>query len=170
MSISSIWDTRTLNALPKTFSEALVAFEHDIGMVHQPNATRSIEWLQENGRCVDHITPGNSTIEGAGHGGFAKRDLPEGTIITGSPLHHIPMQDGFIPMYKAFYSDPESDKKSKSEITGYQLLMNYCFGHADSTLLLCPCKYKATDSKFIQFWVYRKRNISCSLAFASFCR
>jgi hypothetical protein len=139
--IQSIWDTRTLNALPKTYEEALVAREHDIGMTHQPNATRSIEWLAENGKCVDHISPGQSTIEGAGHGAFTKRDLPKGTIITGSPLHHLPMKESFMPMHRTFYYDENAGAESKADIIGYQLLMNYCFGHSETSLLLCPCKY-----------------------------
>src|SRR6056300_1675583 len=47
VSIRSIWDSRTLNALPTTFEEAMVAYEQDIGMVYQPNATRSIKWLEK---------------------------------------------------------------------------------------------------------------------------
>eukprot|EP00980_Cylindrotheca_fusiformis_P003665 scaffold818_cov136-Cylindrotheca_fusiformis.AAC.31 len=138
--IQSIWNTRTLNALPKSFEEALIAREHDIGMTHQPNATRTLEWLAEHGKCVDHISHGKSTIEGAGHGAFAKRDLPEGTIITGSPLHHIPFKESFMPMHQAFHHDETADTKEKEDVVGYQLLMNYCFGHLESSLLLCPCK------------------------------
>mmetsp|Transcript_27707 Transcript_27707/g.67443 ORF Transcript_27707/g.67443 Transcript_27707/m.67443 type:complete len:601 (+) Transcript_27707:158-1960(+) len=138
VSIRSIWNSRTLNALPATFDEAIVAFEHDIGMVYQPNATRSIKWLENNGKCVDHIKPGQSTIEGAGHGAFATRDLPKGTIITGSPLHHLPVKEEFMPMFRAFHNEEDVDEKLKSEVAGQQVLLNYCFGHPQSTLLLCP--------------------------------
>lgn len=140
VSIRSIWDSRTLNALPTTFEEATIAYEEDIGMVYQPNATRSIKWLEQNGKCVDHIKPGESTMEGAGHGAFTTRDLPKGTIITGSPLHHLPMKEKFMPMFRAFQKDNDADEKLKSEVAGQQVLLNYCFGHPESTLLLCPCK------------------------------
>ena len=70
-----IWDTRTINALPKTFSDALIAMKYDIGTTYQPNATRSLDWLQRFGKCIDHIVPGISKLPGAGHGAFAKRNL-----------------------------------------------------------------------------------------------
>lgn len=150
--IRDIWDTRLLNALPTTYKEALIANEHDIGTVHQPNATRTIGWLKENGKCVDHITPGQSTIDGAGHGAFAKRNLPMGTIITGSPLHHIPIKESFIPMYNMVGdNDDVNSNRKKGEKVGSQLLLNYCFGHSETSLLLCPCKYKVTVFTFLMF-------------------
>eukprot|EP00980_Cylindrotheca_fusiformis_P003683 scaffold818_cov136-Cylindrotheca_fusiformis.AAC.49 len=139
--IKQIWNSRTVNALPATFEEARIAKEHDIGMVFQPNSTRSVEWLQKNGRCIDNIYPGVSTIEGAGHGAFAKRDIPKDSTITGSPLHHIPFKNDFMPMYRT-EKRPGGVFVDKSEITGQQVVMNYCFGHPESSLLLCPCKFR----------------------------
>lgn len=133
------WDSAPLNALPKTVEEATLAFYEDLEMVHQLNATRSIKWLEENGKCIDHIIPKQSTIEGAGRGAFAKRDLPKGTIITGLPLHHIPMKDNFIPLFRTLRDD-NPDEEARREAAGKQLQLNYCFGHNESTLLLCPCK------------------------------
>jgi hypothetical protein len=138
--IKSIWNTRTVNALPETFEEALVAQEYDIGMVYQPNATRSIEWLEENGKCIDHIYPGQSTIDGAGHGAFAKRDLLKGTIISGSPLLHVPFNNAFMPMYR-IHTHEETVYVDTREVVSQQLILNYCFGHSETPLLLCPCKY-----------------------------
>ena len=138
--IRNLWNTRLVNALPETYKEALVAQDHDIGTIHQPNATRSIQWLKENGKCVDHITPGKSTIEGAGNGAFAKRNLQEGSIITGSPLHHIPFRETMIPMYKLNDGDGSLSFHNMTDKTGSQILLNYCFGHSQSSLLLCPCK------------------------------
>merc|ERR1712176_1041473 len=39
----------------------------------------SLEFLQKEGKCQDHIVPGISTIPHAGRGAFAARDLPKGT-------------------------------------------------------------------------------------------
>jgi hypothetical protein len=64
-----------LNALPGTNEGALLAIEHDIGMTLQSNATRSHDWLSINGNCIDNIKPEPSTIDGAGHGVFAKRNF-----------------------------------------------------------------------------------------------
>jgi hypothetical protein len=64
----SIWDSRTLNALHDFSWEDIERSvkANDMGILFQPNATRSIEWLDANGRCIDHIVPKLSTIEGAG--------------------------------------------------------------------------------------------------------
>ena len=137
--IQRVWDSGTLNAMPKTIAEANIAFREDIEMVYQPNATRPIDWLKENGKCVDHIITKESTLEGAGQGAFASRNLPKGTVITGSPLHHIPMQDEFIPLFRTVRNDNPAVEPLQEH--GKQLQLNYCFGHTASTLLLCPCKY-----------------------------
>ena len=137
--MKEIWRSRTLNALPKSFGEAIIASREDIGMVHQPNATRSLNWLMANGKCIDNIVPAISTIDGAGHGAFASRNLRKGTIITGSPLHHIPFKNNFIPMYRIVNRGQKQYLDNRT-VAGNQLLLNYCFGHPQTTLLLCPCK------------------------------
>ena len=86
--IKEIWNSRALNALSKSFGEASIAYQEDIGTIHQPIATRSLEWLEENGKSVDHIVPRKSTIIGAGHGA------------SGSPLHYIAFKDDYTPMYR----------------------------------------------------------------------
>ena len=63
-----IWDSRTLNGIHdftwEDFEEAIEV--DDVGFLLQRNASRSIEWLNENGKCIDHIVPKRSTINGAG--------------------------------------------------------------------------------------------------------
>jgi hypothetical protein len=134
--LRNLWNSRTLNAIPSTYDEVLVALEHDIGMTHQPNATRSLEWLQEHGKCVDHIVPQQSTLPDAGRGAFAKRDLPKGTIISGSPLHHLPYGQEAVEMFD-FFKD-KNNQWVKAHKIGKQVLLNYCMGHRDSSVLLCP--------------------------------
>jgi len=46
---------------------------------------RSIDWLEKNGMCIDHIREGTSLIEGAGRGAFARRSLPKGSIVMPAP-------------------------------------------------------------------------------------
>jgi hypothetical protein len=138
--LKGIWDSRTMNALPNSWNDGIRAINaDDMGVLEQPRATRSVDWLQETGKCIDHILPGNSTIEGAGHGAFAKRNLPAGTIITGTPLHHVPNRRVFniYDVEDGERKDGEFDLPSDSVI-GQQVMLNYCFGHAESTLLLCP--------------------------------
>ena len=137
LQLRKIWgNSRVLNALPATLEESKIAFQTDIASLHQPDATRPLEWLRRNGKCMDHIVPGRSTIEDAGHGAFAKRFLPEGTIITGSPLHHL--FRSFTDMYKVKENEQGERERIPSRRSGRQLLLNYCFGHPETTLLLCP--------------------------------
>jgi SET domain len=139
------WESRTLNALPKNVDDAKKAGDAgDISVVHQPGATRDLQWLAQNGKCIDHIRSGRSTLRQAGHGAFAKRNLPAGTVITASPLHHIPDYT-FMNMYNFTQQTGEDGNVKKSrwyrlvdEVEQQQVLYNYCFGHAESTMLLCP--------------------------------
>jgi hypothetical protein len=94
------WESRRLNALPPTLTDARQAVDAgDMAVLHQPAATRSLEWLAQHGRCIDHIRPGSSTLPQAGRGAFSVRDLPAGTVVTTSPLHHVP-NESFMNMYK----------------------------------------------------------------------
>jgi hypothetical protein len=165
LGIRSIWNSRRINALPDNWEGAQMAFQYDIGETHQANATRSVKWLEENGKCVDHIYPGQSTIEGAGHGAFSKRYLPEGTVITGSPLLHIPEKDEFMPQYH--FDDKEDNFHREKIVFGHQLMMNYCFGHTETTLMLCPCEQSMMLLLFFLFFhnVIISDNIFCSSAF-----
>jgi len=131
--------SRVLNALPDDYADAKRAveeFEGDLTELHQPAATHSLEFLYEKGKCFDHITSGRSTVDGAGLGAFATRNLPKDTVVTASPLHHI--SKSFPVMYK-FRKDPATGRAVKTnEIAGYQLMMNYCYSHSNSSFLFCP--------------------------------
>lgn len=93
------------------------------------------------------------------HGAFAKRDLPEGTVITGTPLLHFPDRnianmydmemimapsDPTQPMYGTIERDSgvlegvPLYRRMLDTVVGQQLFVNYCFGHDESTILLCP--------------------------------
>ena len=92
-----------------------------------PHSQREVEWLEQNGLCVDQLTPQQSNIPHAGNGAFSKQVFHKGDRVAPLPLLLIPDQN---ILTKVFHP-PES----KSTV---QLLMNYCFGHGQSTLLLCP--------------------------------
>ena len=147
LEIRDVWkDTsRTLNALPANMDELSIALEKDIGETYQSGATRSLEWLQEHGTCIDHIVHRESTIPGAGEGGFAKRDLPKGTVITGSPLIIIPNESLFD--MRNFTLDEKMGIWIPSATFTRQIIFNYCLGHEDSTMLLFP--YGSVGTHFI---------------------
>mmetsp|Transcript_37958 Transcript_37958/g.92400 ORF Transcript_37958/g.92400 Transcript_37958/m.92400 type:complete len:765 (-) Transcript_37958:102-2396(-) len=141
--MKDIWDSRQLNAIHDySWEDMLVAADaHDMGLLIQRNSTRSIEWLNENGKCIDHIVQGQSTIDGAGQGAFAKRFLPKGTIITGTPLLHNPNGDQFIVYNQYPHTTPDGEPVNRrmiDSIRGKQLMYNYCWGHPESSILLCP--------------------------------
>ena len=142
-----VWTrSRTLHALPQNYQDALQATQNSISSLHQPNATRSIQWLRQHGTCVDHIVPKISTIPNAGEGAFAQRDLPKDTIITSSPLHHVP-NASFFNMYGKKGMRLEGTNgttelleviRDPEEVIGKQIIYNYCFSHRLTTLMLCP--------------------------------
>jgi hypothetical protein len=94
-------------------------------------SVRSMEWLQKHGKCQDHLKPGLSTIPHAGRGAFASRDLPTGTIVGYAPLIHIGEAGKDLLQYT--YDTSFNGKYTKPE-----LIINYSFAHANSTLLLTP--------------------------------
>jgi hypothetical protein len=137
LEVRNTWNrARTLNALPGSLREVETALTSNITHLYQPNATRSLEWLQQHGKCIDHIVPKPSTIEGAGEGAFAKRDLPKGTLITGSPVLAMP-DPTFLDMFDFEY-DEATKALIKTPWRTKQVLVNYCLGHKDSSIFLFP--------------------------------
>lgn len=79
--------------------------------------------------CVDsNVRIDVSTIAGAGRGLFAKRNVPRDEVIISTPL---------IPIHKNEMDVPPSED-NKGDIPQKQLLLNYCYGHPRSDLLLLP--------------------------------
>ena len=89
---------------------------------------RSLEWLQEHGKCQDHIRPGDSTIPHAGKGAFASRRLPKGTVVGYAPLIHIGPKAR--QLWQVQYPD---DGHFQTD-----LIINYSFEHPNSTLTFTP--------------------------------
>lgn len=94
---------------------------------------RTPEWLREKGYCQDHIKPDISTIPQAGRGAFATRNLPKGTVVGYSPLIHMGEQGREIILVQ--YKKPSDKRKRMKQ---YDLILNYSFGHPNSTVLLTP--------------------------------
>ena len=82
-------NTRLANALPKSWEDAKIAKEKGSPEISVPNKVRSIEWLKENGMCLDNIVARKSRIVQAGHGAFATRRIQKGGIISPVPLVQI---------------------------------------------------------------------------------
>lgn len=145
--VTALWDlihalpykSRTMYALPTTLSQV----DHVMATGGTKNqyyneSIRDLDWLQKYGRCMDNMKDGISTIPSAGRGAFANRFIPKGSVVAPAPLIHIGDRN-FLTMYEAL---PENEKgkihRDPSRPYHYQLLLNYCFGHRESSLLLCP--------------------------------
>jgi hypothetical protein len=97
-------------------------------------STRTVEWLEEHGSCADNLRQELSTIRQAGHGALSNRKLARGSVVAQMPLIHIADKRVF-EMYE--FSDIHTFQ-TKHVLMGHQLQVNYCLGHPQSTLLLCP--------------------------------
>jgi hypothetical protein len=106
--------------------------------LRRSQATRNQSWLEQHGVCVDHLREGPSKLPHAGRGAFSTRFLPNGTIVAPLPMIHI-TNDRYFNMY-ALTTDDKGRKviELPKRVVGKQLLLNYCYGHPNSTMLLCP--------------------------------
>jgi len=80
---------------------------------------RSLDWLLDNGICLDNIEQKESPTKG--RGAFATRPIKKGTVVAPLPIEII----------------GRSSLKMQDQGT-HQLLLNYCFGNSKSSLLLFP--------------------------------
>jgi hypothetical protein len=96
-----------------------------------PHLVVPMAWLNKYGQCYDGIPNtlewATSKITGAGMGVIAKRYIAQDSWILPMPLLHLPdgisILQGHASKQQGLVADP---------------LFNYCFGHEESTLLLCP--------------------------------
>jgi hypothetical protein len=109
-----------------------------------PRVKRNVDWLKTEGMCMDHLVAGPSSMEHAGRGAFARRNLSTGTSIAPIPLIHIP-DKAVMEMYELDVdgghrstSSSSSQQEEEEVIIHQQLLLNYCYGHVESSILLCP--------------------------------
>lgn len=87
----------------------------------EQNAALPETYLRREGLCLDHIRPGISAIPHAGRGAFAARSIQKGKVIAPAPL---------LPILSRKSMESNRGKK--------QLLLNYMFGHKNSSLLFFP--------------------------------
>lgn len=125
-----ITSTRVRNALPENVTDVIRSAHIGSELFSVPNAQRSLEWLEENGRCLDKIEVGPSRIPEAGRGAIARTSMKKGDIVTTSPM--LPFNRKFLHLRDRVEGSEEIS------IVSEQLILNYCFGHAQSDVLLLP--------------------------------
>lgn len=126
-------NVRLTSALPKTLGDIPRVLEIGAAEYSIPNRVRSIEWLEKNGKCLDNIRPAHSKNWEAGQGAFATRTIHKGDVV--APVPVVQMHRKHM---EVFDTDDADDPESPVRWEGLQLIMNYCFGHNESNLLLFP--------------------------------
>jgi len=112
-------------------------FDSNLTAARIEDSRRSLDWLREHGTCGDHIVAGKSTIPQAGHGAFAARHLPVDTVVAQLPMIHVTNRSR-LDMYHLKVVNGTWVADESKGVVGQQLLLNYCYGHGESSLLLCP--------------------------------
>lgn len=144
--LRNVWDkTRTMFALPgknsTTINELIQLMDFGGTRFQDYNRTvKNQEWMNEHGQCMDNIRDGISKIPGAGRGAFANRFIPEGGIVAPAPIIHLPNRSS-MTIYDHMITPEGKWERNVDSPSHHQLLLNYCFGHRDSSLLLCPYGY-----------------------------
>jgi len=127
------YETKNANALPLSFEDMQTAQIIGSAETRLPYSVRTLEWLNEHARCMDNIRPGNSTIRQAGRGAFATRHIWKGGLVAPGPVLHIANKTALN-----LYGIREDGERDADNVVGKQLILNYCFGHKRSTVILCP--------------------------------
>jgi hypothetical protein len=107
--------------------QRLVPTEHAPAMGR--GQQHDVAWLRQHGRCLDNIVMGRSRVPHAGRGAFATRDLDAGAIVSPIPALVIPKRQALDLVRK---------RKDGTVVQTKQLLLNYCLGHTNSSVLLYP--------------------------------
>jgi len=116
-------------AIPSKLEEAKKVSDVGTARITVPNVIRSELWLQENGICLDNIREEKSDVLQAGRGAFATRLIQQDQVIAPLPLIHVTKER--LKMY-----DEKED--GSFEYATDQLLLNYCYGHTNSSLCFFP--------------------------------
>ena len=138
-------NAKTIRSLIPENTRKLKAVQEAGGsfMYRYMEMVRSPKWLQENGFCMDTLRTAPSTIPDAGRGAFSTKTFRKGDTIAITPMLHI-ADKSLLNMYpiKSFTNSQDGnvyvDYDRSEGMIGKQLLLNYCFGHPESSMLLFP--------------------------------
>jgi hypothetical protein len=95
---------------------------------------RTPTWVKQNGICLENLVPKPSTISDAGNGGFAQYGVKKGEIVVPAPVFHVTNKEA-MEIYEAGVNAAEDPDRYR---IGTQVMLNYCFGHPESSMLMCP--------------------------------
>ena len=98
---------------------------------------RPVSWLRDHGMCLDGLVPGKATAADAGRGAFASRSFSKGEVVAPVPVAQIPGGRAALRTVRARSGGGGGGSRDIVE-RGTQLLLNYCYGHPRSSVLLFP--------------------------------
>ena len=133
--------SRILNAMPLKFQWIEGTLKEGMNYAHYNRSIRSLDWLHDHGSCSDNVRVGTSTVPHAGRGAFLVRPVRAGETILPMPLIHVGNRSWMDMRYSGKdILERENAKTTTPEpsIVHQQMLLNYCFGHAETDILLCP--------------------------------
>jgi hypothetical protein len=115
---------------------------------------RSVAWIERQGICLDNLKVGPSTIPEAGRGAFAARNLSKDEIIAPIPVGQI-IDRRSLEIVKVREGIQHGEDVMERS---HQILLNYCIGHAFSSLLLLP--YVSSIVPVHSFCILRRFHIT----------
>lgn len=125
-------DRRLRAAFPDNVEDVPDAIAIGTARFSARSSLQSVEFLQENGACLDNIIVGTSTIPQAGQGAFASRTIRKGTTITTAPVITLEREQLLL------WDTIDDGNETHFNHVGHQLLLNYCYGHEESSLIFFP--------------------------------
>ncbi|KAL3804966.1 hypothetical protein ACHAWO_012539 [Cyclotella atomus] len=120
-------------AFPKHVSDIPYILQHGAAAYSMKDNKRTVEWIEENGMCVDTLVAAKSTIPQAGNGAFAKRAVSKDDIIVTTPVITMTLNQ-----LKLREQVTGSDWNEYVIHGGFQQILNYCYGAGESTLVFFP--------------------------------
>jgi hypothetical protein len=119
------------------------ALQHQTTKEEVKRIGKPVDWLKQNGICLDTLSVAPTTLPGVGRGAFTKRAVDKGEVVASTPIVHLDRSELEIVEQSTELDEkiPGAHKygiQYTDKITGKQLLPNYCFGDPDSNLLLLP--------------------------------
>jgi hypothetical protein len=113
--------------VPTTVEEAARAVRHKrrVAGLTLESHRRSLDWLNEHGACLDHLEAQHSTVVPHQMGAVLRSD--RGVIREGQVVAPVPV-----------VAVARSHMRLNGTTEHRQLILNYCYGHADSSVLLFP--------------------------------
>jgi hypothetical protein len=108
----------------------LLQMTHVVDGDSKPILSRSVDWLRQNAYCLDNLRPlrRSRLHPQAGRSVIAARYMPKGSLVAPVPV---------LPIHRQALSLTRP-KLDGSIVELQQLLLNYCIGHENSSLLLFP--------------------------------